>query len=311
MVGVIERRRIVAITDRPYRDEGDFWALRRLVTDLYGVQPPGRPWDVRRWDGRYFYSAEPGFDERTLARLRIWEDEDGRVVAALLSEGGRAIHPHVHPDVAEIEEEVLATGEELAAAAGDREVEVLCYHYDAARRRVLESRGYQQSPDWAVIRLLRFGRGPLPEPQVAAGYRIRTTRDDDADHQGLADLLNAAFRRTIHHAGETRGFQANAPCFRRELDLVAEAPDGTPAAYAAVCWDEANRTGIFEPVCTHPDHRRRGLAGALMREGMRRARAAGAVWINVETGSMDPANALYDSLGFAEEHRGFAWRKAL
>jgi ribosomal protein S18 acetylase RimI-like enzyme len=296
---------------RPYRDERDFWALRRLVTDLYAIQPPGRTWDVRRWDGRYFYSAEPGFDERTLARLRIWEDGDGRVVAALLSEGGRELHPHVHPDAADLEEEVLAAGEDLAAAAGDREVFVHCYAYDVARRRILELRGYRPTDDWGIIRLLRFGRGPLPEPEVAAGYRIRATRDDDADHEGLASLLNAAFRRTIHHAGETRGFQAHAPCFRRDLDLAAEAPDGSFAAYAAVCWDEANRTGVFEPVCTHPDHRQRGLAGALMREGMRRARAAGAAVITVETGSMDPANALYDSLGFAEEYRGVVWTKVL
>jgi ribosomal protein S18 acetylase RimI-like enzyme len=295
---------------RPYRDEGDFWALRHLVTDLYAVQPPGRTWDVRRWDGRFFYSSEPGFDERTLARLRIWESGDGRVVAALLSEGGRELHPHVHPDVAELEEEVLAAGEDLAAAAGDPGVFVLCYSYDVARRRILERRGYGPTEDWGVIRRLRFGRGPLPEPMVASGYRVRTTRDDDEDHQRLADLLNAAFRRNQHHAGETKGFQANAPCFRRDLDLVAEAPDGALAAYAAVCWDEANRTGIFEPVCTHPDHRQRGLAGALMREGMRRARAAGAVAINVETGSMDPANALYGSLGFAEEHRGAVWAKS-
>jgi ribosomal protein S18 acetylase RimI-like enzyme len=294
---------------RPYRDEGDFWAIRRLVTELSGIQPPGRTWDVRRWDGRYFYSTEPGFDERTLARLRVWES--GGVVAALLSEGGRELHPHVHPDAAGLEEEVLAAGEELAAAAGDPEVGVLCYAYDVARRRILEGRGYAPTDDWGVIRLLRFGRQPLPEPEVAPGYRIRTTRDDDADHEGLAGLLNAAFGRTTHHAGETRGFQANAPCFRRDMDLVAEAADGTLAAYAAVCWDEANRAGIFEPVCTHPEHRQRGLAAALMKEGMRRARAAGAVRIDVETGSMDPANALYDSLGFAEEHRGFVWRKAL
>ena len=64
-------------------------------------------------------------------------------------------------------------------------------------------------------------------------------------------------------------------------------------------------------MCTHPDHRQGGLAGALMREGMRRARAAGAAVITVETGSMDPANALYDSLGFAEEHRGPVWAKTL
>ncbi len=294
------------LAGRPLRGEDDFWALRSFLVELAGIQPPGRTWDVRRWDGGYFYSTEPGFDDDRAARMRIWES-GGRIVAALLSEGGRELHPHVHPDVAHLEPEVIAAGERVAAEAGEVEAAVLCYSYDAARRRILEGRGYVQTDGWGVFRRLRFSAAPLPEPAVPGGYRLRATRDDDADHEGLAGLLNASFRRTIHHAGETRGFQASAPSFRRDLDLVAEAPDGTLAAYAAVCWDDANRTGIFEPVCTHPDHRRRGLAGALMREGMRRARDAGAVWITVETGSMDPANALYDSLGFAEEYRGVLW----
>jgi len=29
----------------------------------------------------------------------------------------------------------------------------------------------------------------------------------------------------------------------------------------------------------------------------------------VDTGDMTPANRLYDSLGFTEAYRGFAWRK--
>ena len=92
---------------------------------------------------------------------------------------------------------------------------------------------------------------------------------------------------------------------------MAVAPDGTFAAYAAVCWDSCNRRGTFEPVCTHPDHRRRGLAKALMLEGMRRAQALGADVIDVGTGDADPANALYSSLPFDEVHRGRFWAKEL
>ena len=48
---------------------------------------------------------------------------------------------------------------------------------------------------------------------------------------------------------------------------------------------------------------------ALMQEGLRRLRALGAVDVTVDTGDMAPANALYDSLGFTEAHRGYEWRK--
>lgn len=94
-----------------------------------------------------------------------------------------------------------------------------------------------------------------------------------------------------------------------QLDLVAVASDGRFAAYAAMNYDDANRLGIFEPVCTHPDHLRKGLAGSLMRAALHRAQALGARRVTVETGDMIPANALYDSLGFTEAYKAHAWRK--
>jgi hypothetical protein len=48
-----------------------------------------------------------------------------------------------------------------------------------------------------------------------------------------------------------------------------------------------------------------------MLEGIRRARQLGATTIDVETGEMDAANALYDSIGFAERYRGTYWRKMM
>jgi mycothiol synthase len=302
---------IPTVTVRPFAGDDDIWAVRAFLAALHALTPPGRTWDVRRWDASCFYAAEPGVDAARAARTRIWATPDGRIVAALLSEGDRELHPNVHPDVRDREGEVIATGERVASDLGDESVVVLCYEHDVERRRVLEGRGYERTDRWAVIRQLRLGDAPLPEPRLAAGYRMRTTRPADDDHQRLADLLNAAFRRDCHHAGETRGFQARAPSFRRALDLVAEAPDGTFAAYAAVCWDDTNRRGIFEPVCTHPAHRQHGLAKALMLEGVHRARALGAASVSVETGDMDAANALYDAIGFAERYQGHYWRKAV
>jgi ribosomal protein S18 acetylase RimI-like enzyme len=74
-------------------------------------------------------------------------------------------------------------------------------------------------------------------------------------------------------------------------------------------YDQVNRRAIFEPVCTHPDHRRRGLALALMHEGLHRLRAMGAREVTVDTGSMEAANRLYDSVGFTERYKGYYWRR--
>ena len=57
----------------------------------------------------------------------------------------------------------------------------------------------------------------------------------------------------------------------------------------------------FEPVGTHPDHRRRGLARALLLHGMRLARAAGATHMTVASlgaPGHPEARGLYYGVGF-------------
>ena len=63
------------------------------------------------------------------------------------------------------------------------------------------------------------------------------------------------------------------PEYDAELDLLAIAPGGRFAAYClcSISQEENNRTGRNEgttdPVATHPDFQRRGLAQALLRDG--------------------------------------------
>ena len=101
------------------------------------------------------------------------------------------------------------------------------------------------------------------------------------------------------------------PSFVADCQIVAVADDGTHAAHAGVSIDAHNGLAIVEPVCTHPDHRSRGLAMTLMREGMHRAAERGLTDLYVETGDMGPANRLYDAAGFTEVYRGNYWRKEL
>jgi mycothiol synthase len=288
----------------------DAWPVRDFLTRLWPLAPVGTVWEVRRWDGSLFHTEEPALAPERAVRSRLWVTEAGRIVAAALSEGDTQIHPHVAPEADDLLEEVVAWSEEAGFAAGDEEVLLHVWDHDEAGRRVATTRGYVETDAWEVVRTLRLGGGLPPVPPLPQGYVLRTTRDDTRDHDALADLLNAAFGRTGHVGAERANFQRLAPSFRRETDLVAEAPDGSLAAYAAVCWDTCNRHAIFEPVCTHPEHRRRGLAKALMLEGLRRAEALGAEIVQVGTGSADPANALYDSLPFTATYRGRFWARA-
>jgi ribosomal protein S18 acetylase RimI-like enzyme len=91
--------------------------------------------------------------------------------------------------------------------------------------------------------------------------------------------------------------------YRADLDCVVEAPDGSLAAYCLAWLDDENRVGELEPVGTHPDHRRRGLAAAVCRFALRRLRDEGATRAIVYSIEGSEATALYESIGLREHAR--------
>lgn len=282
--------------------------------DTYPIAPTGFNWEIRRWEGSRFYTPDPAWDTRWESQVQLWETADGRLVGAVHPDGGSEVYLEIHPDYRHLEPDMIAWGEaHLAGPTRDgsqRQVHLFVYEYDALRLRLMRQLGYEKTPYWGVVRRMRFGGQPLPTPALADGYSLRTTRPADRDDcQQIADLLNAAFNRTFHCAEEFQTFTRMAPCYRNDLDLVAVAPDGTFAAYVGIPYDEGNRCGIYEPVCTHPEHRGRGLARALMFEGLRRLKALGAADVIVGTGDMEPANRLYESVGFPEIYTGYFWRR--
>ncbi len=289
--------------------------MRALLVDCVPIVPIGFTWDVRRLDGKSFYAANPDANRLLAHPVQLWETDRGQLLGFVLAEGTSDAHLNVHPDYRHLEPEMIAWAEAVLApmqrASGSPHLEIYTYEYDVLRQRLLAGQGFQKTGYWGMIRHLRLGQRPLAQPMVAPGYTIRTTRPQDlAECQRMADLLNAAFGRTFHNAAEYHNFCRLAPCFRPDLDLVAVAPDGSFAAYVGIPYDHVNRRGIFEPVCTHPQHRRLGLAQALMQEGLLRLKDLGAVDVTVDTGDMAPANQLYDSLGFTEAYQGYAWHKS-
>lgn len=94
--------------------------------------------------------------------------------------------------------------------------------------------------------------------------------------------------------------------YRGDLHVLVEAPDGRMACSTIMWFDEANRTVEFEPVGTHPEYRRLGLASAMMLHAMQLARTAGATHATVVclgAPGHPRARGLYYGLGFREFSR--------
>jgi mycothiol synthase len=305
---------MATITSRPFRadDDADWWAVRELLVRSHQASRPGWNWDVRRWDGSRFHREIPRLPGWFTAGSHVWEAGDGRLVGVVHPEGPEEAYLELDPDFRHLQGEMLdwAETDRAGEVSGRRVLGLLVWDYDVSRRALLRERGYEELQSGAWQRCLRFGEREIEPPQVTPGYHLRSTGEDtlDDDASRMAALLNAAFDRTIHSAAEYRTFATASPSFRHDLNLVAEAPDGSFAAHIGFTLDDVNGHGIIEPVCTHPRHRRHGLARALILDGLRRLRALGATTCSVETGDMEPANALYRSIGFTEEYRGHTWR---
>ena len=295
---------------------GDYERIRDLLVQTQAITPPGFNWDIRRWEGKCWYNPQVDGNPDWHKNSQLWETDAGQLVGLVHPDGIGFPYIEIHPDYRHLEAEMIAWAEshltEPKADDTGRQLQFFVFEYDVHRQRILEERGYQKMTYGGVIRHLRLGQQPLAKPNLAEGYTLRSTDPENGrDAQQIADLLNASFNRTFHNALEYQQFTRRATCFHSELDLVAVAPDGRFAAYVGIPYDDYNKRGIFEPVCTHPDHRQKGLAKALMQEGLHRLKAWGAIDVVVETGDMIPANLLYNSLGFTEMYKGNYWLREI
>lgn len=103
----------------------------------------------------------------------------------------------------------------------------------------------------------------------------------------------------------------NSPAYPDGWDLVASTDAGEAAACAIAWPDPVSAVGNFEPVATHPDHRRRGFATAVLHEGCRRLWSAGMHTAMVRTPVTNHAAlALYRSAGFVDSYVERAFRRA-
>ena len=124
---------------------------------------------------------------------------------------------------------------------------------------------------------------------------------------GEADARAACHRAAWSDVGPSRVSTAAyqrlmaAPFYRHDLDWVAVEADGEMVASACLWLDPATGVALIEPVGCAPEHRGRGLAGAVSLAGLHAARAAGATTGLVcprGDGDYPVPGRVYRSIGF-------------
>lgn len=304
---------------RSYRGDEDFRLVRQFIIDTFALY--GRPvnWLIDRWNFcryhvlpihtfynlRYFgvptLTHPPFRDELPVweQAIGIWATAGGEIAGVVLNsneEPGDAWFM-VHPDHAGLAEEMVDYAEErLADRVGEVAFLKLYLYEGTVLEGIAERRGYTRLDSRMIQREYRLTGAE--RPQLPDGYVIRSVaEEDDPDQRRMAKAIafGANYSPSDWPPADAFRSMQKAPDYRPELDLFVKAPNGDNAAFCTIWVDERNRYGNFEPVGTRPEHRKLGLASALLAEGCRRMAALG-----VTRSFMDSNNPFYAEFGFRE-----------
>jgi GNAT superfamily N-acetyltransferase len=292
---------------RPYQNEDDYWRIRAFFREVSLLNNRhDYAWSLLRWDYWRWHVNENIFKFDLPDVISIWE-ADSQIIAMLNPDSPGEAFFQVHPGFREagLVSEMLDIAETKLPNIKDddqRELIVWINADDDMTRTLFSERGYARSKFLAEHMRRRFFTTPLPAPVSPAGYTVRSLGDEDE-----LPARSWLSWKVFHPDEPDEDYQGwewyrnvqRVPLYRRDLDIVAVAPDGELAAFCTVWFDDVTRTAVFEPVGTHPEHQKRGLGKAVMAEGLRRAERLGATLASVSSYGK-AAHALYESMGFAE-----------
>jgi GNAT superfamily N-acetyltransferase len=294
-------------TLRNYQTEEDYWCIREFLREvsLYNNRHDFS-WSLLRWDYWRWHVNENIFHQKLEDVVTLWEMNE-KIVAMLNADTpGEAffqIHPAYRDQVCI--SEMLAVAETNLPSTrenGKKELITWVNEADEAMKSLFTERGYSLSRFKPEFMRLRSFTKPIPDSVPQSGYTVRAL-GDESELPARSWLSWKVF----HPDEPDEKYQGwewyknvqRVPLYRRDLDIVAVAPDGELAAFCTVWFDDVTRTAVFEPVGTHPNHQKRGLGKAVMSEGLRRAQRLGAAIASVSSYSTS-AHALYDSMGFTD-----------
>lgn len=154
-------------------------------------------------------------------------------------------------------------------------------------RRTWEDAGYRQFLDLALMRL------GLETTPAAPSHLVVETDDDRLDE--LMEIDAAAFSPFWRFDGQ--GLREAMDATGRSSVLIIRNSEGRAAGFAIVGFGSA--ISYLQRVAVHPDWQGHGMGRSLLRVAARKARAAGArvMLLNTQQDN-DPALALYESEGY-------------
>jgi ribosomal protein S18 acetylase RimI-like enzyme len=229
----------------------------------------------------------------------FWIDDDGPVAGVVLTDWGRVwgCDPIVVSGAGTSLARVWARAEEAIDGMGLDAVEVLARDDDVELLGLLAGSGFAAGDEVSGITWMEAPDRPdvagLPEG-FALVDRLGTTRPHP-------------MRRRSGEGVDARLRQCSL--YDPTLDLAVETAAGEIAAYALFWFDPVTNVGLLEPMRVEDAYQRRGLARALLTNGLERLAQRGARRLKVGYAT-DVARGLYVGAGFRVLSMSRSYRRA-
>jgi len=253
--------------------------------------------------------------------IHLWQDASSELIAWAFFRHYGEFNVFVVPDSGHAEDaslcdDVLAFIDhcaESAVAAGDPPVTLNTYAIDPTRSVVdrslataLERAGYAvddaSSTSGFVVRSL----DQLPSATLPDGYHFDWVSTPDL-LRGRVEAHRAAFAPSDLSVRRYERLQRTW-AYRSTLDRLVVTDAGEVVSFCTAWYDAHNASGLLEPVGTHPDHQRHGLARAVCLDACHALLATGAHTAQVGYGSA-AGFATYTSAGFHQTNDELAYAK--
>ena len=294
----------MSIKTRQYQSPQDFESVWNFLIRTFEPGPKPLNWLQPRWEFMHFH---PYLPTSLLSKIGIWEDGGNIVGVAHFEFRLGEIYFEIHPDYPFLKSAMLDYAEnELSATLPNqrRYLRILINDFDTEFENIAKSRGYKKAShlpdDTSVFKIVH----PFPPINLPKGFILKSLADDNN-----LEKINRVIHRGFNHPGEphdteTRRKMQSAPNFKKDLNIVIEAPNGDFVSYSGIWFEQVHKIGYVEPVATDPDYRFMGLGKAAVLECIRRVGELGATIVYVGSGQ-----AFYEAIGFSKLFTAYFWLK--
>ena len=291
-------------TVRRYEGADDWERISEFLVRTYRTGGGHVNWTQPRWEYMHYH---PGVRRVELDQIGVWEAHQ-QIVGVVHPEHylGTAYF-EIDPDYGTLKREMLTYAEEHLSAKedGSQRLHVYINDDDGDFQAVASDVGYVRGDVSDPMSQLPIP-APFPAVSLPPGFRLKSLAEDN----DLGKLARVSWRGFNHGDGPPdddhldQGFLQSAPNYRKELNVVVEAPGGEFVSYCGMWCEPVHSIAYVEPVATDPEYRRMGLGRAAVMEGIGRCGEMGAkvAWV----GATMP---FYLSLGFRRAYNSTIWRR--